>query len=54
MSQVEEITKAEAKLIIEYIKYTEEQKNRKPGSIVVGADNQYKQALNNLEKLIKN
>ena len=52
MSQTDVIVKAEAKLLIEYIKYTEQQKDRKPGSIVVGADSAYKRALSNLEKLI--
>ena len=52
MSQVEEIIRAEAKLVVEYIKYNEQQKNRKPDSIVVGADGTYKRALSNLENLI--
>ena len=52
MSQTDSIIKAGAKLLIEYIKYTEWQKDRKPGSIVVGADGAYKQALSNLERLI--
>lgn len=53
MLQIEEIVKAEAKLVIEYIKYQERQKEiEKRGSIVVGADNAYQRALRNLEKLI--
>ncbi len=50
MLQTEEIIKAEAKLIVEYIKYVEAQKTNK--GITVNADARYKSALAKLEKLV--
>ena len=53
MSRREEIVLAEAKLVAEYIKYLERQKEiEKRGNLVIGVDSAYKSALRKLEKLI--
>jgi len=53
MSRMEDITIAGAKLVAEYIKYLERQKEiERHGNMVTGADTAYKKALRNLEKLV--